>query len=476
MSTHGRPAKDEQGRPARGEQGRPARVEQGRPAGDEQGRPTGGGGRRTARVERALRAAPAYALPEVLAATLSREYPAVSAARLLVCDYHSRALMAVAPLLALPHPDSLALTVPDGDVAAAEEVAEDIAEAIGIRQSPAGRSFVTGRVVSFSEGDGAGAGETTTYIPVRARGERIGVLEIGSSAPWSADEVGELAEIGELVGSALKVAWNRTDRYERARRRHRLTLAAELQWQLLPGHAHADDSFSLAGHLEPAYSIGGDNFDWSVEHDHLALTVTNGSGTGISAALLTSLTVGALRNARRSGADLGEQASLANDMVHVRHGGREFTETLVMRIDLAEGVVHVIDAGSPRILLLRGAEVTAVPLEQQMPLGMFPDTEYRPQRFSLEPGDRLVIVSDGVFAARAPAGEYGTHLLEQSTRRSRLQPAAEVPLTVIDELIEFHEGNDLADDAVVVCFDWHRPPGGSSPDARGRAVRGESAI
>ncbi|MFD0536740.1 hypothetical protein ACFQY7_26435 [Actinomadura luteofluorescens] len=147
MSTHGRPARDEFGRPAR--------VEQGRPAGDEDGRPG-----RTARVERALRAAPAYALPEVLAATLSREYSAVSTARLLVSDYHSRALMPVAPLLATPHPDSLALAVPDGEARAAEEAAE----AIRIRQSPAGRSFVTGRVLTAPEGDGEGSGEAGTYI------------------------------------------------------------------------------------------------------------------------------------------------------------------------------------------------------------------------------------------------------------------------------------------------------------------------
>ncbi|MEU8119352.1 PP2C family protein-serine/threonine phosphatase [Spirillospora sp. NPDC049024] len=465
MSTHGRPAGDEHGRPA--ESGR--------------GRPADGDGSPPARVERALRAAPAYALPEVLAATLSREYPRVSTARLLVSDYHSRALMPVAPLLAAPRPGGPA--APAGEaraaVAAAEEAVEppeEATEPIGIRQSPAGRSFATGRVLVAPAEDGDGSGETGTYIPVSARGERIGVLQLGSSAPWTAAETAELAEIGELLGSALKVAWTRTDRYERARRRHRLTLAAELQWQLLPGHAHADTSFSLAGHLEPAYSIGGDNFDWSVEHDHLALTVTNGAGTGIKAALLTSLTVGALRNARRSGADLGEQASLANDMVHVRYGGREFTETLVMRIDLVDGTVHVIDAGSPRLLLMRGSEVTRVPLEQQLPLGMFPDTEYRPQRFGLEPGDRLVIVSDGVFGAKAKGGEYGTHLLEQATRRSRLQPAAEVPLTVIDELIEFHEGADLADDAVVVCFDWHSPSGGASPVPPHVALHGESAV
>jgi hypothetical protein len=405
---------------------------QGRLATGERGRP--------AAIERALRAAPAHAVPEALAAVLGREYPQVSGVRLLVSDYHTRVLLPVDPL------------------PAALGAAAEAPEALPIRQSTAGRAYVTRGVLVATAEDGGGPRETLTYIPVTARGERLGVLEVASAEPWGGPDA--LAEIGELLGIALKVAWNWTDRYERARRRRRLTLAAELQWQLLPGHACADEEFSLAGHLEPAYSIGGDNFDWSTEHDHLALTVTNGAGTGISAALLTSLTVGALRNARRSGADLGEQASLANDMVHVRYGGREFTETLVMRIDVADGTVHVIDAGSPRILRLRGAEVARVPLEQQLPLGMFPDTEYRPQRFALKPGDRLVIVSDGVFAATTGRGEFGTHALEQATRRSRLQDAAEVPLTVITELIEYHDGAGLADDAVVVCLDWHGPAAG----------------
>jgi len=428
MSTQGRPAMDEQGRPAMDERRRPAADGRGGRAGDGHG-PAG--------IERALRAAPAHALPETLAAALQRAYPPVSGVRLLVSDYHARVLLPVEPV---PGADGAG----DGDV-------------LAIRQSTAGRAYVSRKVLLTMSEDGGGPRETTC-IPVTARGERLGVLEVVSAGSWGDPDA--QAEIGELLGSALQVAWNRTDRYERARRRQRLTLAAELQWQLLPGHACSDDRFSLAGHLEPAYSIGGDNFDWSAEHDHLALTVTNGAGTGISAALLTSLTVGALRNARRSGADLGEQASLANDMVHVRYGGREFTETLVMRIDMTDGTVHVIDAGSPRILRLRGTEVTGVPLEQQLPLGMFPDTEYRPQRFRLDPGERLVIVSDGVFAARTPRGEFGTLALEGATRRTRLQDAAEVPPAIIDELIEYHDGGGLADDAVVVCLDWHGPSTG----------------
>ncbi|MFD0902063.1 PP2C family protein-serine/threonine phosphatase [Actinomadura sediminis] len=385
-------------------------------------------------MERALRSAPAHALPEALAAALEGARPGLAGVRLLVNDYHSRVLLPVPPLGAGPG---------------------DGTGVLRVRGTDAGRAFVSRRPVRHSpRRDGGGAAPEVLFVPVVSRGERMGVLELAGADPWTDDELARLEEVGEVLGAALKVAWHHTDRYERARRRKRLTLAAELQWQLLPGHACTGDRFSLAGHLEPAYSIGGDNFDWSAEHDHLALTVTNGSGTGIQAALLTSLTVGAMRNARRSGADIAEQASLANDMVHVRYGGREFTETLVMRIDLADGVVHVIDAGSPRILRMRGTDVGSVDLEQQLPLGMFPDTEYRPQRFRLEPGDRLVVVSDGVFSARTPRGEFGAQALEQATRRTRLQDAAEVPLTVIDELIEYHEGADLDDDAVVVCLDW----------------------
>ncbi|MBW8486181.1 PP2C family protein-serine/threonine phosphatase [Actinomadura parmotrematis] len=373
-------------------------------------------------VERALREAPANALPEALIATLRLNYPRVAAVRLLLADYHLRSLLPVGP--------------------------EEPADPVRVHGTAAGRAFATGRVVTE---DGA-----AVSVPVTARGDRLGVLAITLSAPAAEDELLELGEIGRIAGGALKVAWPLTDRYERARRRRRLTLAAELQWQLLPGQSMSGDRFTVGGHLEPAYSIGGDNYDWVAEQDQLTLSVTNGAGTGTQAALLTSLVVGALRNARRSGADLAEQASLANDMVHARHGGKEFTETLLIGVDLTSGAVTVVDAGSPRILRMRGTQVTPIELDQQLPLGMFADTEYRPQRFALEPGDRLVICSDGVYSAASQRGDdFGAHLLEQTVRRTRLQDAAAVPLSIVGELMDFQGEHDLGDDAIVVCLDWH---------------------
>ncbi|MEU9019795.1 PP2C family protein-serine/threonine phosphatase [Actinomadura sp. NPDC048394] len=396
---------------------------------------------RPAQVEDHLRRTPAHSLPEAVEEALKGCLPAVSAVRILLADYHLNVLV---PL--------------DG---------QDEPEPVRIAGTLAGRAFVSRKpTLDPVVGRGAAPDGCEVCVPVTARGERLGVLAVTTGDPAPEDLLPDLAEMAEIIGCALKVAWNHTDRYERARRLQRLTLAAEIQWQLLPGHGCAGEEFSLAGHLEPAYAIGGDNFDWSTERDHLTLTVTNGSGTGIQAALLTSLAVGALRNARRSGADVAEQAALAGDMVHARYRGTEFTETLVMRVNLADGVVSAVDAGSPHILLMRGTTMIPIELEHQMPLGMFADTRYQIQQFKIESGDRLIIVSDGLYTApTSPDGVFGTTALQQVARRTRMLDAAEVPLAVIAELMEHLGGQDLADDAVALCLDWKQPATDSSSPA-----------
>jgi len=162
-----------------------------------------------------------------------------------------------------------------------------------------------------------------------------------------------------------------------------------------------------------------------------------------------------MRNARRSGANIVEQAELASDAVWSRHGGDVHVSTLLLEIDLAGGTVEAVDAGSPKAMIARGSEVLPVTLEQQLPLGMFGDGRYETQKFQLEESDRLLVVSDGVHAA-APGGRppYGTSALLTALRRTRLQPPTEAVGTVVRGLREYHAGADPDDDAVIVCLDW----------------------
>lgn len=298
---------------------------------------------------------------------------------------------------------------------------------------------------------------TRLLLPLTSWGDRAGVLRIEFGRPVDHELTEQLAEIADELAVAMRAADKDTDRYRRLQRRQRLTMAAELQWDLLPGRSLTGERFQLAGALDPAYAMYGDHYDWAVTGDKLTVTVLNGHGDGIEAALLTTIAVNAMRNARRSGAGIVEQAELASDAIYSKYAGNAHVATLLLEVDLESGEVAAVDAGSPRAMIAKNGEIRTITLDQQLPLGMFDDGRYEIQRFRLGAGDRLLIVSDGVHAA-TPGGrpEYGASALLTAVRRTRLQPPTEAVGTVMRGLRDYHDGIDPEDDAVVVCLDWQR--------------------
>ncbi len=377
---------------------------------------------RPATVGALLRAAPPDRLPEVVAEHLRRQH----AARRVEVLLGDLTLTGLRPVLDPDGPSGTPLAV---------------------------RCFGSQRPVT----DTGTSGINRVHLPLSAWGERLGVLLVETTAPAGAGLTEDLTGVADELAVALRAADRDTDRYRRAQRSQRLTMAAELQWELLPGRSLGDERFLVAGRLDPAYDVHGDHFDWAVTGDRLTVTVLNGFGDGMAAALLTTTAVTAMRNARRSGANLVEQAELASDAIYARHGGAAHVATLLFEVDLISGAVEAVDAGSPRAMIARDGGVHDVLLEQQLPLGMFTDSRYEVQRFGLEPGDRLLVVSDGVHAATPRGGApYGESGLPAALRRTRLQPATEAVGTVMRSLREYHAGADPADDAVTVCLDWRR--------------------
>ncbi|MGW0334667.1 PP2C family protein-serine/threonine phosphatase [Streptomyces sp. NPDC003011] len=378
-------------------------------------------------AERALRTAEPHELPDAVRRVLIEEYAADSV-ELFMADY---SLTVLQPVSVLPH----------------------TLEPVSVHSSPAGRAF--GAQQPFVED--VSDGSVRVHLPVTVRGDRLGVLSVTLPGEACArDCLAELAEIAQVLGHEVVVAERDTDLYLQARRKDRLTLAAEMQWQLLPGRSCARPEYELGAQLEPAYAIFGDNFDWSATADRLMLYVSNGMGEGIEASLLTNLAVNALRNARRAGIPIADQAALADQAVYAHYRGRCYLSVLMFDFDLATGRARVVDAGSPQLLRLRDGVVDRVPFEAQLPLGMFEETDYVAQDFQAEPGDRLIFVSDGVYGVASPGGEaYGDAALARAIMATRLLPAAEVPRAVLRELTG-HRGRSLPDDdALIVCLDWH---------------------
>lgn len=325
-------------------------------------------------------------------------------------------------------------------------------EPVSVHDSPQGRAFGA-QEPRVERGSG---GLVTVHLPVTIRGDRMGVLSVSlPEARYEKAMLPELVHICEALGHEILVAERDTDLYLVARRAARLTLAAEVQWQLLPGRSLDRPEFTLGAHLEPAYAIFGDGYDWAVSASTLTLAVTNGMGEGINASLLSSLATNALRNARRAGLGLADQAALADQAIYGQYRGKAYLSVLLMRFDLATGDVEAVDAGSPRLWRMRGSEVEQVRFEAQLPLGMFEDTQYTTEHFQVLAGDRLLFGSDGVYDTRSASGEtYGDRALARSMSSTRLLPPSQVPRAVLGELATYRSGVPLADDALVVCVDW----------------------
>ncbi|WP_229373228.1 PP2C family protein-serine/threonine phosphatase [Umezawaea beigongshangensis] len=315
-------------------------------------------------------------------------------------------------------------------------------ERVDLRDSAYEEVLRTQRPWQEQDGDGV-----RVVLPVTNRGDCVGVLEV--TVPSLDEEV--LAQLGEAAHAlAYVIVTDRrfTDLYHSGRRTTTMSLAAEIQHQLLPSASCCEAAqFTVAGALVPAHDIGGDTYDYSLDRDTLHLSITDAVGHDVASALTATLLVGALRGARRAGGDLAEQARRANQAL-LEHGRHSLATGLLLRVDLREGGVELVNAGHPAPLLLRDGLVEPVEPEIDLLFGVIP-YEYRVQRLDLRPGDRLVLLTDGMFEREAAGADLSA--LVRDTARLH---AREVVRTVTRAVRQACTDR-LRDDATVLCLDWH---------------------
>ena len=177
--------------------------------------------------------------------------------------------------------------------------------------------------------------------------------------------------------------------------------------------------------------------------------MTDAMGHTMDAALWATVLVGGLRNARRRGVGLAEQARLANDALAEQADEGQFVTGLLVRIDLASATAGVVNAGHPPPLRLRAGRVEHVDLEADTPFGLLPGRGYRVQALSLEVGDRLMFVTDGVLERDAA----GMNIAAILTASMDMHPREAVQY--LTQAVLQASGGELRDDATVLCLDWH---------------------
>ncbi|GAA2652238.1 MULTISPECIES: PP2C family protein-serine/threonine phosphatase [Streptomyces] len=289
--------------------------------------------------------------------------------------------------------------------------------------------------------------------PVTNRGDAIGLLELFLPAAPSAEVMLEIGETAHALAYIVIANRSHTDVYQWGRRTKPLSLAAEIQHRLLPASLACEAAqFALAGALEPADHVGGDTFDYVIDRDTVQLSVTDAMGHDVDAALLATLVVGALRRARRAGADLDEQARQADQAMR-DHGRSGYVTGQLLRISLLDGRAEFVNAGHPWPLWMRDGQVQEIVPEVDLPFGLnvqaSPAGTYRVQTLDLRPGDRLVMLTDGMLERNAENLDLSDLILRTRTLHPR-----EAARTLIGAIVDAGNGH-LDDDATVMCLDWH---------------------
>ncbi|MEU5444622.1 PP2C family protein-serine/threonine phosphatase [Streptomyces griseofuscus] len=184
--------------------------------------------------------------------------------------------------------------------------------------SEAGRCFLDAAPVELPEEDGV-----RVHLPLLDGGDQVGVMAVTLDSVDD-DDRRLLLRISGLVADLLVTKHGYSDLFFRVRRGEAMSVAAEIQWSLLPPLAMIMPRVAVAGILEPAYDVAGDSFDYALNGDVLHVVMIDAMGHGLDAATMATVAIGAYRHARRLGTGLSEIYDVMDRAVAEQFGPEHF--------------------------------------------------------------------------------------------------------------------------------------------------------
>jgi hypothetical protein len=326
----------------------------------------------------------------------------------------------------------------------------DTGSALEVDTTVHGRVFQTGQA---HLGDGHMIG------PLVEGRDRIGVVECVFD-----DGVGGSVDVVEAICSALLLVLVSKRRYTdlvlRARRARPLSTAAEMQWDLLPPLSGQASGASIAGIVEPAYSTGGDSFDYAVNGDLLEFIVIDAVGHGTPAVLKSIAAITTYRNVRREKGTLETAYSEIDRVMIEQFGHSHYVTGVIASLRTSTGELTWINAGHPEPMLVRdGSVIPTLHCAPSTPMGLG-GTVRQQQTITLQAADRVLVFTDGVIERRGePAASPHLAPLTDLLLRATLDELAgpETVRRLARSVLDSCHG-ELADDATLVLVDYYGRP------------------
>lgn len=298
------------------------------------------------------------------------------------------------------------------------------------------------------------------------RGELLGVLYLDSRRPAAFSQLDRqildamAADAASILDNARLVERER----ERQRLEQEINIARDIQQALLPRNFPDNPNFAVTGVNFPCLSVGGDYFDvFPLSDGRTAFVIADVSGKGLGAAILTTMLQGAL-----SGMTLGtDPARVFN---HVNRFLCDHSEvgryaTVFFGLLDPDGHLEFINAGHPSPFLIRRGVAEEAFTEGSYPVGLVPEAEYTAACLKLEPGDTLVLFTDGVTEAMDPEEElFGVPRLRQVLAGQTECPLEYLQKCILEAVENFTRGAHQADDLTLLIVRYRATAASATTD------------
>jgi serine phosphatase RsbU (regulator of sigma subunit) len=283
-------------------------------------------------------------------------------------------------------------------------------------------------------------------VPLWLRGRATGVmLTLGRPRR-------PLTEIARQAAAAITLADRYTDTFARGQRRKQPRAAAEIQQSLLPPRISRITGGEVAGNVLPSYEVAGDWFDIVENLDGVWITLADGLGPSTRAAASSAVALGALRASRRSGGTPHDALLLMHRTLREMPGPAAEMTAIAAHWDPATFRLELVNCGHAAPVIVRAdGDVEHVDMPAGRGLGGRASSRPGDHATALDPGDRLVLFSDGVITSAAGGADLGVAGVARAAQRSELGSAADTVREVHRAVLDASDG-DLHDDATVVCL------------------------
>ena len=294
-------------------------------------------------------------------------------------------------------------------------------------------------------------------LPVYTKNKNLGVLVLVNfevDIDFTEIKLSTLETLTQIASIGIENAIFFKDSIEKEKLLTELSIAADLQKQLLPQENYYAEKFYIGGFSIPARNVGGDFFNYIFKNNELIAFLGDVAGKGIPAALLTTMAMSLLKTLINEFGDLRDITYKLNNIITQENLGEKYFTLGIFKINFENYKVELINAGHTEILHYDSNKNEIFKYEStNLPIGMFEEIEFENNSFNINKGDLIFSFSDGIPDAINEDGErYELDRLIKLIKNIHMYSPEEIKNKILEDVQNFCGKAEQFDDLTLMVI------------------------